>query len=130
MNAILCLVTLTIANGAGTQKSPLKLVQTIALPGVEGRIDHLAVDVKGKRLFVAALGNNTLEVIDVAAGKRLHSITGLKEPQGVAYLPETNRIVVANGQGQEGCGVYNGRSYKFVYSLKFGEDSDNVRYLP
>ena len=57
---------------------PLKLTQTIALTGVEGRIDHLAFDVKGQRLFVAALGNNTLEILDVAQGKRVHTITGLK----------------------------------------------------
>src|SRR5262245_18368664 len=100
------------ADGASAQdrkSSPLRLVHTIALSGVEGRIDHLAVDLKGKRLFVAALGNNTLEVIDLGAGKRLHTISGLKEPQGVAYVPEKDVIVVANGQG-EGCDLYDGHS--------------------
>ena len=74
---------------------PLSEVQVIPLPGVERRIDHLAVDPAGKRLFVAALGNGTLEVLDVGAGKRITSIAGLKEPQGVAYLPLVHRIVVA-----------------------------------
>src|SRR3954454_15612382 len=74
--------------------SPLSDVQVIALPGVERRIDHLAVDPAGKRLFVAALGNGTLEVLDVAAGKRIATIRGLKEPQGVAYLPLLHRVVV------------------------------------
>src|SRR5262245_25204133 len=77
----------------------LRLVQTIPLLGVEGRIDHMAADGKRQRLFVAALGNNTLEVLDLRAGRRVHSIAGLHEPQGVAYIPESNRIVVANGQG-------------------------------
>src|SRR2546422_5417223 len=106
---------------------PLKLAQTIALEGVEGRIDHLAVDVKGMRLFVAALGNNTLEVVDLRAGKRIHSIAGLKEPQGVAFMPDYNGIVVANGQG-DGVNVYSGATYKLLEQAKLGDDSDNVRY--
>src|SRR5689334_22200822 len=79
----------------GPQRNPLKLVQTIPLPDVEGRIDHLAADTKGQRLFVAAPGNNTLEVIDLKAGKRVHSIRGLREPQGVAYVWQRDRIYVA-----------------------------------
>src|SRR3954471_7820743 len=76
-------------------KPPLTVVQTIALPSVERRIDHFAGDPAGKRLFVAALGNHTLEVLDVDAGTRITGISGLKEPQGVAYLPSVHRIVVA-----------------------------------
>ena len=59
---------------------PLRLETTIELPDVQGRIDHLSVDVKGQRLFVSALGNNTVEVIDLKAGKRVKTITGLQEP--------------------------------------------------
>src|SRR5215831_14188771 len=81
----------------GQGNAPLRLVQTIPLPGVEGRIDHLSVDTKGQRLFVAALGYNTLEIIDLAQGKRVQSIKGLREPQGVAYVPELDQIAVANG---------------------------------
>ena len=80
---------------AAAAPPPLAETQAIVLPGVERRIDHLAVDAAGKRLFVAALGNGTLEVLDVGAGKRITSIKGLKEPQGVAYLPLAHRIVVA-----------------------------------
>src|SRR5207237_1539830 len=74
---------------------PLSEARVIALAGVQRRIDHLAIDPAGKRLFVAALGNGTLEVLDVAAGRRITSIPGLEEPQGVAYLPRVHRIVVA-----------------------------------
>ncbi len=84
---------------AAAERPPLELVRTIPMPAVEGRIDHMAADVQGHRLFVAALGNNTLEVLDLKQGKRLHTITGLHEPQGVAYLPRVGRIVVANGAG-------------------------------
>ena len=84
----LLLVFVCFASAAYSQaNAPLKLSQTIPLPGVEGRIDHMSVDVKGQRLFVAALGNNTMEVVDVAQGKRSRSITGLKEPQGIVYIP-------------------------------------------
>src|SRR4051812_15823067 len=77
----------------------LSETRSIVLPGVERRIDHLAVDPLGKRLFVAALGNGTLEILDLQAGKRIRSIAGLKEPQGVAYLPPLHRLVVATRGG-------------------------------
>src|SRR4051812_42420719 len=77
---------------------PLRLEKTIPLPDVQGRIDHLSIDVKNHRLFVAALGNNTVEVIDLEQGKRIHSIPGFREPQGVLYLPDVNRLYVANGE--------------------------------
>lgn len=105
----------------------LRLERTIPLPGVEGRIDHLAADGKGKRLFVAALGNNTLEVVDLAAGKVVRSIGGLREPQGVAYLPEANLAVVAAG-ADGACVVYDGATLDRARAVKLGADADNVRY--
>lgn len=68
---------------AGAQEAPtLRLHRTIPLPGVQWRFDHFAVDAKGRRLFVAALGNNILEVVDLEGGKRLRTITGLKQANG------------------------------------------------
>ena len=82
-STIVLLVLIILTTSAYAQEgTTLRLVQTIPLPHVEGRIDHLAVDLQGQRLFVAALGNNTLEVLDLKAGTRLHTITGLHEPQG------------------------------------------------
>src|SRR5213596_291723 len=86
-----------VVGGHAQESMTLKLTQTIPLPGVNGRFDHFAVDVKGLRLFVAALGNNTLEVLDLAAGRRLKSIAGLHKPTGVLFLAEANQIGVANG---------------------------------
>jgi DNA-binding beta-propeller fold protein YncE len=106
---------------------PLKLVQTIPLPKVEGRIDHMGVDVKGQRLFVSALGNNTLEVVDLAQGRHIRSITGLHEPQGVAYLPELDQVAVANGDDGT-LRVFDGKSFTIVSSVMLGDDADNVRY--
>ena len=94
---LLLALTLLTSTAPAQEGAPLRLVQTIPLPHVEGRMDHMAVDLHGQRLFVAALGNNTLEVLDLQAGTHLHTITGLHEPQGVVFLAESNTIVVTNG---------------------------------
>ena len=88
VSVLLALCCTGIATVAAQTPAPLKLKQTIPLSGVEGRIDHFAFDPAGQRLFVCALGNNTVEVLDLRNGERIHSITGLGAPQGVAYAPE------------------------------------------
>jgi WD40 repeat protein len=112
-----------------TVDDPLTLSGTIALEGVSGRIDHMTLDAKGNRLFVACLGNNTVEVIDLAAGKRDGTIGGLSEPQGVLFVPEFNRIVVANG-GDATVRFYDGKTLQQVKTIDFKEDADNLRYEP
>lgn len=112
---------------AGTALATLKLIQTIPLPGVTGRFDHFAVDAKGHRLFVAALGNNTLEVVDVEAGQRLKSIAGLHKPTGVLYLAGPNQIAVANGDDGT-FKLFDGNSYELLKSLGTLDDADNVRF--
>src|SRR5881396_2973468 len=95
----LLIVVFAFAAMAWAQSAqPLRLEKTIEIPDVQGRIDHLSIDTKGDRLFVAALGNNTLEVIDLRAGKRVKTIGQLQEPQGVLYVPATDRLYVANGK--------------------------------
>ena len=110
---------------AGEAKIELK--QTIPLPGVEGRIDHFDFDALGERLFVCALGNNSVEVIDLRKGERVHSITGLGTPQGIAYIPELDRLFVANDQGGI-VKIFDARSFQSVGELSFNDDADNVRY--
>jgi DNA-binding beta-propeller fold protein YncE len=110
----------------GEQKG-LKLKQTIPLPGVEGRIDHLAVDVSGERLFVCALGNNTVEVLDLRKGERIHSITGLGSPQGILYTHDPDRLFVANDKGGI-VKIFDGKSFEPLGELNFKDDADNVRY--
>lgn len=113
------------ARAAPTQAA-LSELQVIPLPGVERRIDHLAVDPAGKRLFVAALGNHTLEVLDLGAGKRITSIAGLNEPQGVAYLPSLHRIVVAMRGG--GVAAFDDEAYRRTATIPNLGDADNLRY--
>src|SRR5512141_2051651 len=95
--AIVLLLGMLALTASAAEPATLKLTQTIPLPGVNGRFDHFAIDVKGRRLFVAALGNNTLEVIALAAGKRTRSVPGMSKPTGLLYFPEANQIFVANG---------------------------------
>jgi DNA-binding beta-propeller fold protein YncE len=116
-----------IVTVAAQSAAPLKLKQAIPLSGVEGRIDHFVFDLAGERLFVCALGNNTVEVLDLRKGDRIHSITGLGAPQGVAYAPEFDRIFVANDNGGI-CKIYDGKSFQAVGELNFEDDADNVRY--
>jgi DNA-binding beta-propeller fold protein YncE len=104
--------------------NPLELVRTIPMPKVEGRIDHLAYDAKGGRVFVAGLGNNTVEVIDLAQGKVVHRIDGLHEPQGILYLD--GQIVVASG-GDGSCRFYDGSTFKPAKTVDCKDDADNVR---
>jgi DNA-binding beta-propeller fold protein YncE len=106
---------------------PLEIKQTIALRGVEGRIDHLTYDPAGERLFVCALGNNTVEVIDLRRGERIHSITGLGSPQGIAYVPSLDRLFVANDKGGI-LKIYDGKSFQLLGELNFKDDADNLRY--
>jgi hypothetical protein len=127
--SVAALVAGCAAPSAQTRSGPLALVQTIPLNGVSGRIDHLAVDVQGQRLFVAALGNGTVEVVDLAAGKRIAGIKGLKEPQGLCYIAELNRLVVACG-GDGTVRFYDGRTLQPVQTLGLGDNADNVRYDP
>ena len=105
---------------------PLRLLQTIPL-GVEGRIDHLAIDPDGQRLFVAALGNNTVEIVDLATGKAAHSIAGLKEPQGIAFLKNQGLIAVANSDDGT-CRFFDAKSMLLTDTIDFHSDADNVRY--
>jgi DNA-binding beta-propeller fold protein YncE len=116
-----------IAEPAAQGAAPLKLAQVIPLPGVEGRIDHMAFDAASERLFVCALGNNTLEVLDLRKGERINSITGLGSPQGVAYIPELNRLFVANDKGGI-CKIYDATSFQQTGEIELKDDADNVRY--
>src|SRR5262249_56358352 len=102
-------------------------VATIEMPGVKGRIDHLSIDLKRHRLFVAALGNNTVEVLDVESNRHEKSLPGFGEPQGVLYLPDSNRLYVANG-GADRVDILDGDSFATVKRIAKLSHADNVRY--
>lgn len=108
---------------------PLQLEEQIPLPGVSGRIDHFTADPKRKLLIISALGNNTVEIINVFDGKVVHTITGLAEPQGPLYVPGADKLYVANA-GDGKVRVYDGATYALRKTIDFGADPDNMRYDP
>lgn len=118
-----------VTAGVALAQAPdsIELAQTITLEGVRGRIDHLDIDAGGARLFVAALGNDTVELVDLSTGKRSATLRSLEEPQGVAYAARTGRLFVANGRGGR-LAVYSGNPLRPVGEIKGLEDADNVRY--
>jgi YVTN family beta-propeller protein len=105
---------------------PLILEAKIPLGQVSDRIDHLGIDLKRQRLFVAELGNNSLGVVDLAASKVLRRITGLSEPQGVAYVPFADSVFVANAGDGSVC-VQRGEDLTPIGRIELGDDADNVR---
>ena len=109
-----------------SQQPPLRLVKTIPLPNVAGRIDHLNFDLENQRLFVAALGNNTVEVVDVNSGKVVQTIKGLARPQGVLYLPAKKRLFVANAADGK-VRIFDDISFHSPRSVELGDDADNIR---
>jgi DNA-binding beta-propeller fold protein YncE len=126
---LVVLLALGLPPAWGQDKAPLELTQTIPMEGVQGKIDHLAIDLAGKRLFVATTGKNSVQIIDLAQGKVAQRIENLSEPQGVVHLPDLKRVVIANGKDGS-CRIFDGESYKPLKSIGFGEDGDNVRYDP
>jgi YVTN family beta-propeller protein len=124
---VLTLVLMPDVSFAQAGTEPLKLVATIPMPDVQGRIDHLAIDLRGQRLFVAALGNNSVEVLDLKENKRIHTIKDLAEPQGIVYVPATNRVFVANGKDGS-VRMFDALSWKLLNSIAYGDDADNLRY--
>src|ERR1700751_1737843 len=106
---------------------PLQLEEQTPVPHVAGRLDHFSADVKRKRLFVSALGNNTVEVIDTFAGRVIHSIPGLSEPQGSLYVPGFDKLYVANAADGK-VRVFDGATYALKKTIDFGKDPDNLRY--
>jgi DNA-binding beta-propeller fold protein YncE len=117
------------AQAPSRELAPLQLIQRIPTPGVTGRIDHFTAYPKRRLLIFAALGNNTVEVVNTFEAKVVQSIKGLNEPQGVLYVPEFNKLFVANA-GNGTVNVYDGKTWALRKSISFGEeaDTDNLRY--
>lgn len=124
------LLLYSITSCSGQKPFGAELLQqekTIEMPGVNGRIDHMAINLKESIVYVAALGNNSIEVVDIKKGLVVHSIKGLDEPQGVAYIPAANELVVATG-GNGNCLFYNASTYEVIATIALDGDADNIRY--
>lgn len=126
---LLAVIICFFAAGCNAQSptNSLQLIETIPLQNISGRIDHLCFDAKNSFVFVAALGNNTVEVADLNNKKIIQSINNLHEPQGIAFIAENNSLVVANGDNGE-CDIFNAATFQKINSIPLGDDADNVRY--
>jgi DNA-binding beta-propeller fold protein YncE len=125
---LLLLLMLLLPVLAIGQASPVLVLKTrIALANVSGRMDHLGVDVKGQRLFATAIDNKTLEVIDLKAGRQMHTIADLNRPQSAFYDASTNRLFVPCG-GDGTVKIFDGNTFQLLQTVKLSSDADNVRY--
>ena len=115
------------AKAAVEREQPLILTESIPLEGIKGRFDHFAIG--GGRIFVSALGSNAVEVINTGARTLGHSITGVPDPQGVVYSPETKKLFVASGSAQK-VYIYDGTTYDQIATVDFEGGADNLRYDP
>ncbi len=122
------LATLVIQARA-QDNAPLRLVHTIPIPKVQGRFDHIEVDVEGKRLFVAGVESGSVEVLDLGAGKWMRSIPGFKGPTEICYVPELNKLfVVSRDDGM--VRVFRGDSLELIDSLKLELGANRAFYDP
>jgi DNA-binding beta-propeller fold protein YncE len=119
-------LSLSDAVAQPAETAPLQLEAKIPLGSVRGRIDHMAVDLKRQRLFVAELGNDAVGIVDLANRKLVRTITGLKEPQGVGYEPSTDTLYVANA-GDGSVQLFEGTDYAARERIELGSDADNIR---
>jgi YVTN family beta-propeller protein len=124
------LVGFVLANTAvcaePTDSGPLQLEAKVLLGSVRGRIDHLAVDLKRQRLFIAELGNDSVGVVDLAGRSVIRTISGLNEPQGVGYDPSTDTLFVANARDGS-VKLFDGNDYTAKGQIELGSDADNIR---
>src|SRR5437773_5551365 len=103
---------------------PLVLTEAIPLENIKGRFDHFGTS--GRKLFVSALGNNTVEVIDISGRTLDHTITGVPNPQGLLYAAEVNKQCVASSKGK--LYIYDGTSFDLIGAIDLHGDVDNLRY--
>jgi hypothetical protein len=124
----ICLMFSLLPSFALGQASPaLQLTARIDLPNVDGRMDHMSVDLKGQRIFATAFDNHTLEVVDVQAGRRVSTIANLDEPEAAFFDASTNRLFVSSG-GDGTVKMYDGGTLRLLKTVKYPADADNVRY--
>ncbi|HVB03696.1 MAG TPA: hypothetical protein VNE41_08245 [Chitinophagaceae bacterium] len=107
----------------------LRVVRMIPLTGIKGRIDHLDINLATRVVYISALGNNSLEEVDLRTGKLIRSIGGLDGPQGVVYIPRFDEVMVANG-GNGKCDFFNARTGQKLGMVQLSGDADNVRLGP
>ena len=127
---VVLLANLTAAPEAAREpRQPLRLLQTISMPDVRGRLDHMDVDVAGQRLFLSGLENGSVEVIDLKAGSWLRSIKELRKPQGIAFVPSLNKLFVASGDDGS-VRVFRADTLELMESIPLDSGANRIAYDP
>jgi DNA-binding beta-propeller fold protein YncE len=126
---VLALVLTWVAKSPAQEKAPLRLVQTISLPGVSRHWDHFGVDLKSNRLFVTSENEAVVEVFDLKTNKQIHTITGLKGPHNALPLPDLNQIFVTDGEASE-LKVYNYKTLELMGHTELSIDADPIVFDP
>jgi hypothetical protein len=127
--SFLALACLTFPAQFTAAGEPLLQIGSIPLKGVEGRLDHLTFDTRSQRLFVAALENHSVEVVDLPRRRRVHQITGISEPQGLLCIPEKNRLLVCS-RGDGTCRSFDATTFQEGPWIDLGRNADNLRFDP
>jgi hypothetical protein len=128
LTIVLCIIFFIAPSLLDAEAPYLRLIGSVNLPGIEGRIDHMDLDSAGGRLFIAAHDANRLVVVDIKRGTIISVITGLKEPQGVLYMPEFDRVYVTNG-GDGSLMIFESSSLALRKTIHLNDDADNLRYV-
>jgi len=119
----------SISAASAESEVPLKLVQSIPLPDIDGRIDHFSIDVKGRRAFLAALAKNTVEAVDLKAGRVIRTLPGFAKPQGVCFVPELNKLFVATGM-DGALKMLDGTTLQVLHTAHVSLGADAIGYDP
>src|SRR5713226_5716991 len=128
----ICVMTLALCalTVQAQEKLPLKLIATTPMPGFTGDFDHFGLDLKGNRLFLASEDQKTVEVFDLQTGERVHSIQGFTQPLTMAFLAESNRLIVTDGGNADAVALVDCKEYKIISTLKLGPGVDHGVYNP
>src|SRR6202158_6296382 len=128
----ICLMTLALCAPTvkAQEKLPLKLIATTPMPGFTGDFDHFGLDLKGNRLFLASEDPKTVEVFDLQTEERIHSIKGFGQPLTMAYLAESNRLIVTDGGDTDAVELVDCEEYKIIKTIKLGPGVDHSAYNP
>jgi hypothetical protein len=128
----ICMMTLIFCGLSvkAQEKPPLKLIATTPMPGFTGDFDHFGLDLKGNRLFLASEEQKSVEVFDLRTGEWIHTIKGFGQPLTMAYLPESNRLIVTDGGDTNAVRLVDCAQYKIIDTLKLGQGVDHSVYNP
>lgn len=115
------------ASATLAQNASLVVAKTITLPGIQGKFDHFAVDEAGNRLFAAATGSKSLQVVDLTSGNVIQSLTGLGKPHGLAWIASSGDLYLADGE-KAALDIFHGTPLVLVKTLPLSEDADDMVY--